>query len=147
MVRVDKLAEPGITTGNGEAQRTAEVKVLKDDVIIKDIVLTDRDVATFLQEHEETERPDLVRRGLKIGLTALRDYVTVAKADYVEKEFQDWWHKFQQTLNGTFDGDKGALAEQMKRYFGEDGHVAKTLAKHFDAEHVDSFPRQFKDII
>lgn len=147
MVRTHKQDGPGVANRTSGTPVSPEVQILADDVIIKNIVLTDRDLASFLQEQEESVRPDLVRRGLKIGLLALRDYVTVAKADYVEKEFETWWHRFQQTLNGTFDGDNGTLAQQMKRYFGEEGQVAKTMARHFDPENVGSFPRQFREII
>ena len=124
-----------------------EITVDGNLIQISSLSLVDENAAEFVLAHEEANREELIRQGLKIGLMVLRDYSTIAKADYVEKEFEGWRSKIEYIINDTFDGDKGALAGQLKQYFGDGGQMKTTLANYFNPALKESVPSMLKDLL
>lgn len=132
------------TPGAGEVKGSVEIQ--SGSIRVSSLELIDNDLARFLLEKDPSERVDIVRGGLKIGLTAIQDYLSVAKTDYVKREFENWWNKVEGSLKESF-GKEGALEHSLELYLGDEGRLPKELAKHFDPNQANSIGHQFKTIV
>ena len=92
--------------------------------------VTDPDVYATFEELDEPDRPELAVRAFKIGVLALKDARSVAKADYVEKEFQRMRLQFERRLEEML-GDRGVLSQRLHKVFGEGGEMDAKLRGFF----------------
>lgn len=95
--------------------------------------ITDPEIYQVLADLPETERREFALRALKVGVVALRDIRTVAKADYVDKEFERMRSDLAQLLEGMF-GDGGEVTRRIQDVFGEDGRMDERLRTFFGPE-------------
>lgn len=124
-------------------------------VSVYELVLVDEESAKILLERPESDRPEAIRRALKVGLIMMRDVVPIAKADFVRAEFlklkaemETYWKdevraKIDTSLKDFFDPAKGSLPTTLKQYLGEDGK----LAQLFSDKHSDSVPSRLKTLL
>jgi len=71
---------------------------------------------------------DFALRAIKIGVLAQRDARTVAKTDYVEKEFQRMRGDFQRQMEEAF-GSEGQVTRKIHDVFGENGAIDSKLCE------------------
>lgn len=108
-------------------------------------------MADYVKGYPELEWPDIIRRGTKIGLIALKDSHATEKMDYVEKEFNKLIKKLtdnlddfaRQKLEKIFDADNGVLKQTMDTYLGTGGK----LEDLFDPEQKGSAISKFSSIL
>jgi hypothetical protein len=127
------------------------VKVFEGHIIIESLDIFDEDLASYIKENDEKEWPDLIRRGVKIGLIALKGSRTTEKLDYVEKEFNKLSKKLSDNLDDfarkklekIFDEDNGILKQTMDTYLG----IGGKLEDLFDPEQKGSAMSKFSTIL
>jgi hypothetical protein len=132
-----------------------QVIVEGSNITVREIVLVDEEAAKALGEFNEPERPDAVRRALKVGLVMMRDVVPIAKADFVRNEFtklkgeiEDYWRdevrqKVDQTLADFFDPETGSLPSAFQEYLGDNGK----LEHFFDDTNTEGLPYKLRAIL
>jgi len=112
---------------------TTSAKVTLDSAtrsVYLEAVLADGDVFNVLEEVPEEDRGHFAVLAVKVGVLALRDVRTVAKVDYVEKEFQRMSASFQRQMDGTF-GPEGRVTRKIQEVFGETGAIDAKLRGFF----------------
>src|ERR1700746_148910 len=72
---------PTVSTGPG-------IRVDGDRVIIDRLVIADPSIAAFVAQRDVAERPALVERALRIGLTALQEAGVTVNVDHIRHEFE-----------------------------------------------------------
>lgn len=110
----------------------AQLAGLEEDRRTLQLSLTvqDADLWAVLSEVPEEERVEFVLRALKVGFLALRDARTIARTDYVEKEFQRMRTEFQRHMDSMF-GPQGQVSIKLHDLFGNDGNLDQKLREFF----------------
>ena len=110
-----------------------------ETVLIKNLLIGDREVFEVLSNQDEVERPVFTKRALKVGTIALRDVFVAEKVDYIKREFDGLCVELDRILEkglgkegmkGELDrvfGEKGDLHSCLERLFGDDGKLARDL--------------------
>jgi hypothetical protein len=114
-------------------QVTTGAKVSLDFVeraVRLEAVVAGGDIFRVFEEVPEEEHADFALRALKVGVLALRDARTVAKTDYVEKEFGRMLAEFQRELRETF-GSEGRVTRTIQEVFGENGTIDSKMRAFF----------------
>ena len=131
------------------------VAVQGSSITVRELVLVDEEAAKALSDVVEPERPDAVRRAMKVGLVLMRDVVPIAKADFVRTEFlklkaemEDYWReevrqRIEKTMSDFFDPKKGSLPSALKEYLGDNGK----LKQLFDDRNTDGLPYRLRSIL
>ena len=70
-----------------------EVRVEGDHIAVTGLSLYDAELATYVVDHPEVDRPAVVERGLKVGLIALRNAGVTLNVDFVAREFERLMHR------------------------------------------------------
>ena len=110
-----------------------------ESILIHNLSIKDHDVFEFVSDQKELERPEFIKRALKVGAIALKDVVIAEKIDYVQREFEklcfDLERIFLQELGkdgmkGELDkvfGDEGKLHSCLEKLFGDDGKLVRDI--------------------
>jgi hypothetical protein len=121
----------------GKTQITFDKRT--ERVIIRNLEIKDHEVFEVLSDQKELERPEFVKRALKVGVIALRDVVVAEKIDYVQREFEKLCFELERTftkqlgkegMKGELDkifSDKGELHRCLEKVFGSDGKLARDI--------------------
>jgi hypothetical protein len=140
--------------GNGAGR----VSVERDRVVVERLVLVDASLAAFVAERPVEERPGLVERALKIGLTALMDAGVTVNVDAVRAEFagllratEDANAKAAQALDQLLrqnfaDGD-GRLPRTLEAFLGDRGKLRSLTDELFDETKRDSAIGRIKTLL
>ena len=122
-------------------ERKSQVIVDKREeiILIRNLELNDHEVFEVISDMKEIERPEFVKRALKVGTIALKDAVVAEKIDYVQREFEKLCYDLEKIfttklgkdgmegeLNRIF-GDKGELKGCLEKVFGSEGKLARDI--------------------
>src|SRR5215471_16206368 len=64
------------------------IRVEGDRLVIDRLVIADPSIAAFVARRDLAERPALVERALRIGLTALQEAGVTVNVDHIRHEFE-----------------------------------------------------------
>ena len=110
-----------------------------ESVFIKNLAIKDHEVFEVVSDQAELERPEFIKRALKVGVIALRGVLVAEKIDYVKREFDDLCIEleniFRQKLGkegmqGELErvfGEKGELQSCLQKLFGDDGKLVRDI--------------------
>jgi hypothetical protein len=105
---------------------TPRIEVIGDRIVLERITLLDPAAAAFVAERPADDRPALVERALRIGLTALQQAGVSVNVDVVRREFETLLAQTQ----STNDKAARALEEMLRQNFADgDGRLPRTLEK------------------
>lgn len=125
------------------------VRIDGDRLHIEQLSVADAALAAFVGERAETDRPALVERALRIGLTALQDAGVSMNVDVVRREFESMLRQTEaaneraaSALDGLLrqnfaDGD-GRLPRTLERFLGDRGQLRSFVGELFDETKRDS---------
>ena len=116
------------------SEQQDKIRSTEDVLYIEDFQIHDRDIASYFQNLNESERKKKLLDLIKIGISVTKSMGTSKNIDYVEKAFDNLNSDFAQKLERVF-GERGQFPEVVKKHFGEDGKVIKEL---FNPNHEGS---------
>ncbi len=131
------------------SRTSSTVRVDGERVVIDHVELVDRGLAEFVAQRTETERGELVERGLRIGLLAIKDAGTSLDVEMVRREFEALLKRSEimseraaEALDGVLranfgDGD-GRLPRTLERFLGDRGQLRLFVGELFDESKRDS---------
>src|ERR1700733_12892799 len=126
-----------------------DVRVEGDHSAVTGLSLYDAELAAYVGDHPEVDRPAVVERGLKVGLSALRNAGVTLNVDFVAREFERLMHRTDEShdraaaaldaaLRETFAAKDGALPRTLEHFLGNDGTLRRLVDELFDDERRDS---------
>src|ERR1700733_1753878 len=126
-----------------------DVRVEGDHSAVTGLSLHDAELAAYVGDHPEVDRPAVVERGLKVGLIALRNAGVTLNVDFVAREFERLMHRTDDShdraaaaldvaLRETFAAKDGTLPRTLERFLGDDGTLRRLVDDLFDEERRDS---------
>jgi hypothetical protein len=127
----------------------ATVTVGVDRIVIERLTVLDPALSAFIGERPSEERPALVERALRIGLTALQDAGVSVNVDVVRREFEGMLAQTQQTndraaraledvLRQNFADGEGKLPRTLEKFLGDRGALRTMVTDLFDESKRDS---------
>ncbi len=125
------------------------VHVDGDRIRIDDLVLADGSLAAFVAQRPPEDRPALLERALRIGLTALQDAGVSMDVDVVRREFETMVRQTEMAneraalalddvLRQNFADEDGRLPRTLERFLGDRGQLRGFVAELFDESRRDS---------
>ncbi len=128
---------------------TPEIRVDGDRIVVERLVVRDPSLAAILADREPADRPALVERALKIGLTALQDASVTVDVDLVRDEFEKLLHASEQAnvraaealdqvLRSNFADGDGRLPRTLEKFLGDRGQLRTFVGELFDETKRDS---------
>jgi hypothetical protein len=126
-----------------------DVRIEGDNISVTGLSLRDAELAAYVIEHPEVDRPAVVERGLKVGLIALRNAGVTINVDFVAREFERLMHRTDEShdraaaaldvaLRETFAARNGTLPLTLERFLGDHGTLRRLIDDLFDEERRDS---------
>jgi hypothetical protein len=126
-----------------------DVRVEGDHIAVTGLSLYDAELATYVSDHAEVDRPAVVERGLKVGLIALRNAGVTLNVDFVAREFERLMHRTDEShdraalaldaaLRETFATKDGKLPRTLDQFLGEHGTLRRLVDDLFDEGRRDS---------
>ena len=126
-----------------------DVRIEGDNIAVTGLSLHDAELAAYVCEHPEVDRPAVVERGLKVGLIALRNAGVTLNVDFVAREFERLMHRTDEShdraaaaldvaLRETFAAKNGTLPLTLERFLGDHGTLRRLVDDLFDEERRDS---------
>jgi hypothetical protein len=126
-----------------------DVRVEGDHIAVTGLSLYDAELAAYVVDHPEVDRPAVVERGLKVGLIALRNAGVTLNVDFVAREFERLLHRTDEShdraaaaldfaLRETFATKDGKLPRTLDQFLGENGTLRRLVDDLFDEERRDS---------
>jgi hypothetical protein len=126
-----------------------DVRIDGDNIAVTGLSLYDAELAAYVGEHPEVDRPAVVERGLKVGLIALRNAGVTLNVDFVAREFERLMHRtdesheraaaaLEDALRDTFGAGNGTLPLTLERFLGDHGTLRRLVDDLFDEERRDS---------
>jgi hypothetical protein len=126
-----------------------DVRIEGDNIAVTGLSLRDADLALYVGEHPEVDRPAVIERGLRVGLIALRNAGVTINVDFVAREFDRLMHRADEShdraavaldaaLRETFAGKDGTLPRTLEQFLGKDGTLRRLVDDLFDEERRDS---------
>jgi hypothetical protein len=128
---------------------TTDIRVDGERIVVERLVVRDPSLAAILAEREPADRPALVERALKIGLTALQDATVTVDVDLVRDEFEKLLHASEQAntraaealdqvLRSNFADGDGRLPRTLEKFLGDRGQLRTFVGELFDETKRDS---------
>jgi hypothetical protein len=120
-----------------------------DRLVVEHLEILDASLAAFVRERVPDERPSLVERALRIGLTALQDAGVSINVDVVRREFEVLLRQTEtaneraasaldQALRQNFADGDGRLPRTLERFLGDRGQLRSLVTDLFDETKRDS---------
>lgn len=146
--RILPLPMPVIAVG-APTGRAAGVRIEGERIVVERLVLADAALAASLAQRDETERPAVVERALRIGLLALQDASTSMDVDVVRREFEKLMQQttavneqaaraVEDVLRANFADVDGRLPRTLERFLGDRGALQQFVNELFDETKRDS---------
>ena len=118
------------------------VRIEDDTLIVDRVRITDRELASFVDQRPADDRPDLAERALRIGLLALQDAGTQLDVDFVRHEFDELLARnadmnrratetLDQILRQNFGDREGRLPQMLERFLGDRGQLSRFVSELF----------------
>jgi len=98
-------------------------------VRIVGLAIRDPELFEIISDQRETERPEFVKRALKVGALALRDAVITGKIDLVERKFEGLCVELDKILEEKLG--KEGLRGELDKIFGRNGELEICLEDLF----------------
>jgi hypothetical protein len=128
---------------------STQVAVVGERISIVSLDLVDDQLARFVEETPEGERPGLAQRALRIGLLTLCNQGVSLSADIVRSEFERLHERMEATharaadalattLREHFADDSGRLPRTLERFLGDSGSLRRMTADLFDENRRES---------
>ncbi|CAN5626225.1 hypothetical protein BH23CHL7_BH23CHL7_19140 [soil metagenome] len=138
--------------------RSTQVRVEGDRIVIERLVLADAALASFIGQRAEEDRLELAERALRIGLLALQDAGTSLDVDLVRREFEQMVSRAQAAneraaealdavLRSNFGGEDGRLPRTLERFLGDRGQLRRFVEELFDEGRRDSAIGRMRDLL
>src|ERR1700722_14255228 len=126
-----------------------DVRIEGDNIAVTGLSLRGADLALYVGEHPEVDRPAVIERGLRVGLIALRNAGVTINVDFVAREFDRLMHRADEShdraavaldaaLRETFAARDGTLPRTLEQFLGKDGTLRRRVDDLFDEERRDS---------
>jgi riboflavin synthase alpha subunit len=91
-----------------------DVRVEGGHIAVTGLSLDDAELAAYVGDQPEVDRPAVVERGLKVGLIALRNAGVTVNVDFVAREFERLMHRTDE----SHDRAAAALGVALRESFG-----------------------------
>lgn len=125
------------------------VEVKGDRLIVERVMLVDPSAAAYVAETPAGDRPALIERALRIGLTALQQAGVSVNVDVVRREFEALLGQTQATnekaaraleevLRQNFADGDGRLPRTLEKFLGDRGALRSFVNELFDETKRDS---------
>ena len=125
------------------------VQLEGDRIVVERLALLDPGLAAYVAERPPADRPALVERAMKIGLTALQDAGVTVNVDVIRREFEGLLKQseaaneraaaaLEQTLRLNFADGDGRLPRTLERFLGDRGQLRTFVGDLFDETKRDS---------
>ncbi len=132
--------------------------VERDRVVVERLVLVDAGLAAFVAERPAEDRPVLVERALKIGLTALMDAGVTVNVHAVRAEFATLLRQTEDAnaraaaaldalLRQNFADGDGRLPRTLEAFLGDRGKLRSLTDELFDETKRDSAIGRIKALL
>lgn len=89
-----------------------DITIVNEKLIVKKFETTDKEIVNYFQDIPPQARKERLESVLKICIVSLKTIGVADKIDYVQKEFENLNHKFN---------------EEIDKHFGKDGKIMKEL--------------------
>ena len=134
------------------------VRIEGDALVIEQLTMHDPTLAAFVAERPPDDRPTLVERALRIGLTALQDAGVSVNVDVVRREFESLLAQTQvvneraartleETLRQNFADGDGRLPRTLERFLGDRGALQGYVNELFDPAKRDSAIGRMQELL
>jgi hypothetical protein len=125
------------------------IRVEGDRILIEHLVVSDAASAAFVSARAEPERPALLERALRIGLTALQDAGVSMNVDVVRREFETLLRQQEASnekaaaaldgvLRQNFADVDGRLPRTLEKFLGDRGQLRAFVGELFDENSRES---------
>ncbi len=125
------------------------IRVEADRFTVEYLVVADGHLAAFIGDRAEEDRPALLERALRIGLTALQDAGVSLDVDVVRREFEGLVRQAEASseragaaldavLRQNFADGDGRLPRTLERFLGDKGQLRTFVTDLFDETRRDS---------
>lgn len=133
------MAKPELLHALDRIKSQITVDKKSESVLIRNLLIRDHEVFEFVSDQKEMERPEFVKKALKVGAIALRDVVVAEKIDYVQREFEKLCFELEKIftqklgkegMKGELDkifSDKGELHSCLEKVFGKEGKLVRDI--------------------
>lgn len=133
------MAKPELVRALERIKSQITVDKKTESVLIRNLMIKDHEVYELVSDQKEMERPEFVKRALKVGVIALRDVVVAEKIDYVQREFEKLCFELEKIfiqklgkegMKGELDkifSDKGELHSCLEKVFGKEGKLVRDI--------------------
>ena len=136
----------------------AVVTVEGDRITLHELVVVDASAASFLAGRPIDERPAIIERALRIGLTALQDAGVSVNVDVVRREFDALLARTQvandqagraleEALRLNFADGDGRLPRTLERFLGDRGALRTFVTDLFDEKRRDSAIGRMRELL
>ncbi|MGH7747946.1 MAG: hypothetical protein ACREQ5_24775, partial [Candidatus Dormibacteria bacterium] len=127
----------------------ARITLDGDRLCVEALCLRDPEAVRFVADHDDSDRPALVERALRVGLIALANAGVTVDVDAVRREFErlvegvDRSNEaaaqiLERSLREHFADGDGRLPRTLDRFLGERGELRRLTSELFDPERRDS---------
>jgi hypothetical protein len=128
---------------------TSEIRVDGERIVVERLTVRDPALAAIVADREPEDRPALVERALRIGLTALQDASLTVDVDMVRDEFEKLLRSSEQAsakaaealdqvLRTNFADGDGRLPRTLEKFLGDRGALRTFVGELFDETKRDS---------
>ncbi len=136
----------------------SSVSVLADRILVEQLELHDAQLASFLAERDEAERPQLVERALRIGLMTICNAGVSLTTDVVRAEFARLSERLDETnsraaaaleqqLRANFADGDGRLPRTLEAFLGDEGKLRRLVGELFDPNRRESAMGQLTTVL
>ena len=137
---------------------STQVDVIGDRIVISNVELADGQLARFVEQIPEAERPGLAERALRIGLLTVCNQGVSLSADVVRSEFERLSERMETThrraadalaatLREHFADDSGRLPRTLERFLGDSGSLRRMTADLFDENRRESAMGRLNELL
>ena len=125
------------------------VRIDSERIVLARLTLLDTSLAAYVSERPADDRPALVERALKIGLTALQHAGVTVNVDVVRREFEGLLKQteavneraaaaLELALRTNFADGDGRLPRTLEKFLGDRGQLRQFVGELFDERKRDS---------
>jgi hypothetical protein len=140
------------------AQPTSGIRVEGDRLLVDRLTIADAGIAAFVGERAPEERPLLIERALRIGLTALQEAGVSVNVDHIRREFETLVAQTQaandraartveDVLRQNFADGDGKLPRTLEKFLGDRGQLRTFVGDLFDESKRDSAIGRMKTLL
>jgi hypothetical protein len=132
-----------------QSGRQPSVRIEADRLVVEYLVLDDHALAAFVADRDPEDRPVLVERALRVGLSAIASVGVTVNVDAVRAEFQGLLRQTEaanekaaaaldQVLRANFADGEGRLPRTLEKFLGDRGQLRGFVDELFDEGKRDS---------